>query len=82
MEAKQRSMMAARWILIIPAVTSGKADLGAGNDCIIGIAKKNADFTDTYATATQVIIVKEGSDAGPDDLRPRLRSVFKLGTIC
>mgnify|MGYP000093262410 CR=1 FL=1 len=37
-------------------------------------------FTDTYATATQVIIVKEGSDiAGPDDLTGKKIGV-QLGT--
>ena len=54
---------------IIPAVTSGKADFGAAGMTVTEDRKKNVDFTDTYATATQVIIVKEGSDiAGPDDL--------------
>lgn len=65
---------------IIPAVTSGKADFGAAGMTVTEDRKKNVDFTDTYATATQVIIVKEGSDiAGPDDLTSKKIGV-QLGT--
>lgn len=65
---------------IIPAVTSGKADIGAAGLTVTDKRKKNVDFTDTYATATQVIIVKEGSDiAGPDDLEGKKIGV-QLGT--
>ena len=65
---------------IIPAVTSGKADFGAAGMTVTEGRKKNVDFTDTYATATQVIIVKEGSDiAGPDDLTGKKIGV-QLGT--
>lgn len=65
---------------IIPAVTSGKADIGAAGMTVTEDRKKNVDFTDTYATATQVIIVKEGSDiAGPDDLTGKKIGV-QLGT--
>lgn len=65
---------------IIPAVTSGKADFGAAGMTVTEDRKKNVDFTDTYATATQVIIVKESSDiAGPDDLTGKKIGV-QLGT--
>ena len=65
---------------IIPAVTSGKVDFGAAGMTVTEDRKKNVDFTDTYATATQVIIVKEGSDiAGPDDLTGKKIGV-QLGT--
>ena len=65
---------------IIPAVTSGKADFGAAGMTVTEDRKKNVDFTDTYATATQVIIVKEGSDiAGPDDVTGKKIGV-QLGT--
>ena len=65
---------------IIPAVTSGKADFGAAGMTVTEDRKKNVDFTDTYATATQVIIDKEGSDiAGPDDLTGKKIGV-QLGT--
>lgn len=65
---------------IIPAVTSGKADFGAAGMTVTEDRKKNVDFTDTYAKATQVIIVKEDSDiAGPDDLTGKKIGV-QLGT--
>ena len=65
---------------IIPAVTSGKADFGAAGMTVTEDRKKNVDFTDTYATATQVIIVKEDSDiAGPYDLVGKKIGV-QLGT--
>lgn len=39
---------------------------------------ENVDFSDTYAHATQVVIVKEDSDiASPDDLKAK-RSVYSL----
>ena len=47
---------------IIPAVTSGKADMGAAGMTVTPDREENVNFTDTYAHATQVIIVKEGSD--------------------
>ena len=46
---------------IIPAVTSGKADFGAAGMTVDETRKKSIDFTDTYANASQVIIVKEDS---------------------
>ncbi|MEY8355755.1 basic amino acid ABC transporter substrate-binding protein [Lachnospiraceae bacterium 54-53] len=54
---------------LIPAVQSGKADFTAAGMTVNEDRKKNVDFTDTYAEAAQVIIVKEGSEiAAPDDL--------------
>ena len=44
---------------IIPAVTGGKADFGAAGMTVTEERKENVDFTDTYANASQVIIVKE-----------------------
>ncbi len=65
---------------IIPAITSGKADFGAAGMTVTEDRKENVDFTDTYATATQVIIVKEDSEiAGPDDLEGKKIGV-QLGT--
>ncbi len=43
---------------IIPAVESGKADIGVSGITITEDRLKNVDFTDSYATAKQVIIVK------------------------
>lgn len=44
---------------IIAAVSSGKADFGAAGMTVTKDRLKNIDFTDTYATASQVIIVKK-----------------------
>lgn len=46
---------------IIPAVQSGKADIGLAGMTVTEDRLENVNFTDTYATATQVIIVAEGS---------------------
>ena len=43
---------------IIPAIASGKADFGAAGMTVTEDRLKNVDFTDSYATAKQVIIVK------------------------
>ena len=65
---------------IIPEVVSGKADIGAGGITITEDRKKNVDFSDIYATAAQLIIVKDDSDiAGPDDLKGKSIGV-QLGT--
>ncbi len=54
---------------LIPAIQSGKADFAAAGMTVNEDRKKNVDFTDTYAEAAQVIIVKEDSEiASPDDL--------------
>lgn len=44
---------------ILPAVQSGKADFGAAGMTVTEERLKNAAFTDTYANASQVIIVKK-----------------------
>lgn len=55
---------------IIPAVTSGKADVALAGMTVTEDRKANVDFTDTYAKAAQVIIVKEDSAVtGPSDLK-------------
>lgn len=54
---------------IIPAVQSGKADLGAAGMTVTDERKTQVDFSDTYYTGRQVIIVTEDSAiASPDDL--------------
>ena len=61
---------------IIPEVVSGKADLGAAGMTVTEDRKQNVDFSDTYAHASQVIIVREDSEvAGPDDLAGKLVGV-------
>ncbi len=44
---------------IIPAVQSGKADFGAAGMTVTDERKTQVDFTDSYYTGKQVIIVKE-----------------------
>lgn len=61
---------------IIPEIVSGKADLGAAGMTVTEDRKQNVDFSDSYAHATQVIIIREDSDiAGPDDLKGKLVGV-------
>ena len=66
---------------IIPAVQSGKADVGVAGMTITEDRLQSIDFTDTYTTATQVIIVNaEGSSvASVDDLAGKTIGV-QLGT--
>lgn len=65
---------------IIPELQSGKADIGAAGMTVSEDRLKNVDFSDTYTTASQVIIVKEDSDiTGPDDLAGKYIGV-QLGT--
>lgn len=57
---------------IISAVQGGKADIGVAGLTVDEKRKKSVDFTDTYYTGRQVIIVKEDSSiAGPDDLEDK-----------
>ena len=44
---------------ILAAVNSGKADFGAAGMTVTDDRKENVDFTDNYANASQVIIVKK-----------------------
>lgn len=54
---------------IIPSVTSGKADFGAAGMTVTETRLQSVDFSDTYASASQVIIVKDGSPiTGPAEL--------------
>ena len=66
---------------IIPEVQSGKADFGAAGITVTEDRKQSVDFSDTYATATQVIIVKEDNTeiVTPDDLVGKTIGV-QLGT--
>ena len=47
---------------IITAVQKGKADFGMAGMTVTEERLKEIDFTDTYTTATQVIIVKDDSN--------------------
>ena len=54
---------------IIPELQSGKADFVAAGMTVTEDRLVNVDFSDTYATAVQSIIVTSDSEiAGPDDL--------------
>lgn len=65
---------------IIPEVVSGKADIGVAGMTVSEDRLVNVDFSDPYTTASQVIIVKEGSEiTGPDDLGGKFIGV-QLGT--
>ena len=44
---------------IIPEIQSGKADVGAAGMSVTEDRLKNVDFSDSYATGTQVIIVRK-----------------------
>ena len=55
---------------IIPEISSGKADIGAAGRTVTEDRKQNVDFSETYAKASQVIIVTENSEVkGFDDLK-------------
>lgn len=51
---------------IIPSVDSGKADIGAAGMTVSEDRLKNVNFTESYATAVQVIIVREDSTIDGD----------------
>lgn len=44
---------------ILPSIATGKADFGAAGMTVDAERQKNADFTDTYANASQVVIVRK-----------------------
>ncbi len=65
---------------IIPAINSGKADIGVAGMTVTEDRLVNVNFSNPYTTATQVIIVQEGSEiAGNDDLEGKIIGV-QLGT--
>ena len=65
---------------IIPAVVSGKADLGIAGMTVDPDRLENVNFSDPYVNAGQVIIVTEDSDiASADDLAGKTIGV-QLGT--
>ncbi len=66
---------------IIPSVQSGKADMGVAGMTVRPDRLENVDFSDSYITASQVIIVhKDNTDiSSPDDLVGKTIGV-QLGT--
>ena len=54
---------------IIPAITSGKVDMGMAGMTVTEDRLQSVDFSTSYATGVQVVIVAEGSKiASVDDL--------------
>ena len=47
---------------IVTAVSAGKADMGMAGMTVTEERQKNVDFSQTYASAVQAIIVPDGSD--------------------
>ena len=65
---------------LIPSVKGGSIDFAMAGMTVTEDRLENVDFSDTYAHATQVVIVKEDSDiASPDDLEGKKIGV-QLGT--
>ena len=60
-------------IRLITAVQAGKVDVGIAGMTVDPDRLENVDFTDSYATGVQVVIVTEDSDiASVDDLEGKL----------
>ena len=65
---------------IITAVTAGKADMGLAGMTVTEERKQNVNFSDSYATGIQAVVVPEDSDiASVDDLEGKKIGV-QLGT--
>ena len=65
---------------IIPEIVSGKADMGLAGMTVTEDRMQSVDFSNTYAKASQKIIVTEDSEiASPDDLKGVIVGV-QLGT--
>jgi len=61
---------------LITSIQSGKIDMSLAGMTVTEERKQNVDFTDSYATGVQVIIVKDDSDiASVDDLEGKLIGV-------
>ena len=61
---------------IINAVHSGKADIGVAGMTVTEDRLKNIDFTDSYTTSTQVIIVNAGTPQGSDTFIEQFKNNF------
>lgn len=54
---------------VLNAIPAGKADMGMAGLTVTDERKENMDFSDSYTTAVQVLVVKEGSSiTSVDDL--------------
>lgn len=61
---------------IITAVQAGKADIGVAGMTVTEDRLKNINFTDTYTTAKQVIIVRNGNNSALASLRDSVYQNF------
>ncbi len=61
---------------IINAVQSGKTDVGVSGMTVTEDRLKSIDFTDSYTTATQVIIVRNGTGAADVSLKEKFENNF------
>lgn len=61
---------------IIIAVQSGKADIGVAGMTVTEDRLKNIDFTESYTTAKQVIIVNTGATTGKVSLKDKFYQTF------
>lgn len=67
---------------IIPAVTSGKIDMGMAGMTVTDERLESVNFSTSYATGVQVIIVPEGSDVtSADDIAAKIEEGedFQIG---
>lgn len=62
---------------IITAVQSGKADVGIAGMTVTEDRLKNINFSDSYTTAKQVIIVRNGKSASSFDLKESIYNNFQ-----
>ena len=61
---------------IIIAVQTGKADMGIAGMTVTEDRLKNIDFTNSYTTAKQVIVVKEGEQNNNQSIKEKLHETF------
>lgn len=65
---------------IIGGVQTGKYDMGMAGMTVTDERKKSVNFSDTYATGIQSVIVKEGSDIkSVDDIAAAVKNGGKIG---
>lgn len=68
---------------IIPAVTSGKIDMGMAGMTVTDERLESVNFSTSYATGVQVIIVPEGSDiTSADDIVAKLEAGENIQIGC
>ena len=60
---------------ILPAIQSGKADVGAAGMTVTEDRKQNVDFSDSYTTSKQVIIINKGTSAVSDSENKNTKSL-------